>query len=67
MVSVILGIFPTFRKKKIKKTLIIGKKVEKIADSKAKFELKFAPFYVLQGKKYKITLIIVPKNRKNTR
>ena len=42
-----------FHKKKIKTRLLLGKKVEKIADNKAQFKLKVAYFHVFQGKKRK--------------
>ena len=64
---VILRILPHFLKQKSKKNLLSAKKVEKIADNKAQFELKIAQFHVLQGKKIKITLILGQKNQKNTR
>ena len=60
--------FPPFSKiKKSKNQLLSAIKVEKIADNKAQFELKIAQLHVLHRKIIKITLIIGPNNRKNTR
>ena len=50
-----------------KSHLLYVKNVKKGLDNNAQFMLKLAQFYVLQGKKIKITLIKGPRSRKKTR
>ena len=63
-----MSIFPLFVKKQSKTHLLSVKKIKKVADNKAQFELKIAYFHVFQGKieekKSKLHLLLVQKVEK---